>query len=44
MGCPLFSKSLEIPRQMGYLNQYIETTAVTHESMNLTVDNLRRLL
>ena len=29
---------------MGYLNKYFEATVVPHESMNLPIDNVRRIL
>ena len=36
--------SLEIPRQMGYANQYSEATVVPHERINLPIGNMRRIL
>ena len=44
MGCPMVTKSLEIPCQMRYLTQLYEADAVTRNSMNLRIGNLRRLL
>ena len=38
LGCPLVPKSLEIPRQMGYLTQSFEATVVPHESTNLPIE------
>ena len=44
MGCPLAPKSLEIPRQMGYLNQSYEVSDVPHDSINVIIGNVRSLL
>ena len=41
---PLVPKSTGIPRQMVYLNQSFEATDLPHESMNLTIENVLRLL
>ena len=37
LGCLLDLKSIEIPRQMVYLNQSLEATVVPQESMNLPI-------
>ena len=44
MRCPLFPKSLGIPRQMGYLTQLFEATVVSRENTNSPIDNVHRLL
>ena len=42
--CPLIPKNLDIPRQIGYLNQSYKVSDVTDDSMNLPIRNVRRLI
>ena len=44
MGCPLIPKSLKIPRQTGYLTQYYEASDVHCKSINVSIENVYRLL
>ena len=44
MGCPLALKSLDIPRQIGYLNQLYEASSMPRDIMSVPIVNVNRLL